>query len=129
MLKQRAQATNPKLKNHKELPLRTCKLPLDECMQTTSQNRAAVSALLWLVRPVHLTGQTGGQDRQQLGTTSVKPVDDSSQADDHLELHELKNSSKPLKNLVNACIKPKHAQTSPPCWQCMDQAENAKNAT
>jgi hypothetical protein len=31
MLKQRAQTTKPKLKNHKELPLHTCKLPLNQC--------------------------------------------------------------------------------------------------
>jgi hypothetical protein len=35
MLKQRAQTNNRKLEDHKELPLHTCKLPLDECMQTT----------------------------------------------------------------------------------------------
>jgi hypothetical protein len=29
------------------------------------------------------------------------------------ELHELENSSKPLGNLLNACSKTKHAQTSP----------------
>jgi hypothetical protein len=31
MLKQRAQTTKPKLENHKELPLHTCKLPLNQC--------------------------------------------------------------------------------------------------
>jgi hypothetical protein len=34
-LKQRAQTTKPKLKHHKELPLHTCKLPLNESMQTS----------------------------------------------------------------------------------------------
>jgi hypothetical protein len=29
MLKERAQATNPKLENYKELPLHICKLPLN----------------------------------------------------------------------------------------------------
>jgi hypothetical protein len=52
MLKKRAQATNPKLENHKELPSthasspEPMQLPLDESMQTTSQDRAAASALL-----------------------------------------------------------------------------------
>jgi hypothetical protein len=30
MLKQRAQTTNPKLKQHKEIPLHICKLPLSQ---------------------------------------------------------------------------------------------------
>jgi hypothetical protein len=30
MLKQRAQTTKPKLENNKELPLHTCKLPLNQ---------------------------------------------------------------------------------------------------
>jgi hypothetical protein len=38
-------------------------LPLDECMQTTSQYIVGASALLLPVRPIHLTGQIGGQDR------------------------------------------------------------------
>jgi hypothetical protein len=42
------------------------------------------------------------------------------------KLRELKNSSKPLGNLLNACSKPIQPQTSPPCWQCMNQAKNAK---
>jgi hypothetical protein len=45
------------------------------------------------------------------------------------KLPELKTSLKPLGNLLKACSKPNHAQTSPPCWQCMNQAKNAKNAT
>jgi hypothetical protein len=32
-LKQRAQTTNPKLEQHKELPLHTCKLPLSQSTQ------------------------------------------------------------------------------------------------
>jgi hypothetical protein len=38
-----------------QAPHEPMQLPLDECMQTTSQNRVAASALLWPVRPVHLT--------------------------------------------------------------------------
>jgi hypothetical protein len=52
MIKQKAQTTNPRLKNYKEQPLHTCKLPpeliqllLDERMQTTSQNRAVCSGI------------------------------------------------------------------------------------
>jgi hypothetical protein len=37
-------------------------------MQNHLNNRSAASALLWPVRPVHLTGQTGGQDRPAPGT-------------------------------------------------------------
>jgi hypothetical protein len=58
-------------------------LPLDEYMQTTSQNRA-----------------------QHLGTTPVRLMTT-------WKLLELKNSSKPLGNLLNAYNKPKHAQNSP----------------
>jgi hypothetical protein len=57
MLKQRAQTTKPKLENHKELPLHTCKLPLNQCNSTWTnacqpleENRAAASAqssVLW----------------------------------------------------------------------------------
>jgi hypothetical protein len=51
--------------------------------------------------------------------TPVRLVYLTGQADDLLgknwELFELKTSSKPLGNLLNACNKPKHAQTSPPC--------------
>jgi hypothetical protein len=51
-----------------QAPPEPMQLPLEECMQTTSQNRAVVSTLLWPVRPVHHTDQTGGQDRPHLGT-------------------------------------------------------------
>jgi hypothetical protein len=36
---------------------------------------------------------------------------------------------KPLENLLNASSKPFQAQTSPPCWQCTNQAKNAENST
>jgi hypothetical protein len=42
---------------------------------------------------------------------------------------EPRNGSKPLENLLNASSKPFQAQTSPPCWQCMNQAKNAKLST
>jgi hypothetical protein len=63
MLKQRAQTTNPKLENHKELPPAhmqappgPMQLPLDEYMWTTSWKREATTAQLWPVKPVNLTG-------------------------------------------------------------------------
>jgi hypothetical protein len=34
-IKQKAQTTKAKLEKPQEDPLHTCKLPLDECMQTT----------------------------------------------------------------------------------------------
>jgi hypothetical protein len=43
-------------------------LPLDECMQTTMQNRAAASAQLLPVRPVNTTGQTGAQHMNRAST-------------------------------------------------------------
>jgi hypothetical protein len=64
MLKQRVQTTKPKLENHKELPLHTCKLPLNQCnspwtnaFKPLEENRAVVSAKLGPVRPVTTTGQ------------------------------------------------------------------------
>jgi hypothetical protein len=51
-----------------QAPPEPMQLPLDECMQNHLNNRSAASALLWPVRPVHLTGQTGGQDRPAPGT-------------------------------------------------------------
>jgi hypothetical protein len=68
MLKQRAQTTKPKLENHKELPMHTCKLPLNQCNSSWTnackpidENRAAASAQLRPVRPVTTTGQTDVQ--------------------------------------------------------------------
>jgi hypothetical protein len=55
-----------------------------------------------------LTGQTGDLDRSDQCAT------------------EPKNGSQPLENLLNASSKPFQAQTSPPYWQCMNQAKNAK---
>jgi hypothetical protein len=58
-----------------------------------------------------LTGQTGDDDQSDRWHT------------------EPRNGSKPPENLPNAFNSPKQAQTSPPCWQCMNQAQNAKIAT
>jgi hypothetical protein len=61
-----------------QTPTEPVQLPLDECMQTSSQNRAAAPALLSPVRPVHLTGQTSAPDHRDLdtrtGQTGVSPV-------------------------------------------------------
>jgi hypothetical protein len=46
MLKQRAQTITPKLENHKELPLHTCKLPWINACKLLDENRAAASAQL-----------------------------------------------------------------------------------
>jgi hypothetical protein len=45
-----------------QAPPKQMQLPLDKCMQTTSQNRAFASSLLWPVKPVDFTGQTGALD-------------------------------------------------------------------
>jgi hypothetical protein len=58
-----------------------------------------------------LTGQIGDLDRSDRCAT------------------EPRNGSKPPENLLNAFSSPKQAQTSLPCWQCMNQAQNAKNST
>jgi hypothetical protein len=51
---------------HMQDPPEPMQLPLDECMQTTSWNRAATSAQLSLVRPVDKIAQ-------HLGITPVRP--------------------------------------------------------
>jgi hypothetical protein len=55
-----------------------------------------------------LTGQTGDLDRSDRCAT------------------EPRKGSKPPENLLKATSKTFQAQTSPPCWQCMNQAKNAK---
>jgi hypothetical protein len=87
MLKQRAQTTKPKHENHKEPPAymqappEPMQLPLDECMQTTSQ----IEQLLQLcsdrsnqsTSPVRLVDKIV----QHLGTTPIRPVCTTGQAD------------------------------------------------
>jgi hypothetical protein len=114
---------------HMQTPPEPVQLPLDECMQNSSQNRAASPALLSPVRPVHLTGQTSAPDHRDLdtrtGQTGVSPV----RLMTTWELQKPKNGSKLLGNPLDAFSRPKHVQTSPPCWQCMNYAKNQKNAT
>jgi hypothetical protein len=134
MLKQRAQTTNPKHENHNELPLQTCKLPLNQCnfpwinscKPPRNQSSCFSFALTGQTRPPNWsywwtrTPNTWELHRLDRCTSPVRPMPPG-------KLPELKNSSKPLGNLLNACSKPNHAQTSPTCWQCTNQAKNAKN--
>jgi hypothetical protein len=62
---------NQSSENHKELPLHTCKLPLNQCnspwtnaCKPLEENRAAKSAQLSPVRLVTTTGQIGAQHAQ-----------------------------------------------------------------
>jgi hypothetical protein len=121
MLKQRAQSTKPKLENHKELPLHTCKLPLNQCnspwmnaceppheqeqLQQLSSHRSDRSPSP--VRPVDKMPSTWELHRSNWCPSSARLMPPG-------KLSELKNSSKPLRNLLNACNKPFQAQTSPP---------------
>jgi hypothetical protein len=137
MLKQRAQTTKPKTRKpqrapltHMQAPPEPMQLPLDVSMQTTWRKQSRCINLA-------LTGQTGHAHRSDRWARSpstwelhwsdrcppsVRPMPRG-------KLPELKNSSKPLGNLLNACNKPFQTQTFPPCWQCMNQAKNAKNST
>jgi hypothetical protein len=100
--------------------------PLDECMQNTTWNRAAATTQPWPARLVNTTGQTGVQhvNRTSTLTGQTGDLDRSDQC-----TPEPRNGSKPPENLLNASSKPFQAQTSPPCWQCMNQAKNAKLST
>jgi hypothetical protein len=87
---------------------------------------------LWPVRPVTLTSQTPVHNRAQKWhenrtSTLTSQTGDLDRSDRCTT--EPRNGSKPLENLLNASSSPKQAQTSPPCWQCMNQAKNAKDST
>jgi hypothetical protein len=78
------------------------------------------------VRPVITTSQTGAQHVHRTSTHTDQTGDlDWS---DRWPI-EPRNVSKPPENLLNASSKPFQAQTSPPCWQCMNQAKNTKLST
>jgi hypothetical protein len=133
MLKQRAQTTKPKLENHKELPLHTCKLPLNQCnspwtnaCKQLDENRADASAQLWPVRPVATTGQTSAQHVNRTSPLTGHTGDHDRSDRWHTEP---RNGSTSPENHPNAFSSPKHAQISPTCLQCMNQAQNAKIAT
>jgi hypothetical protein len=78
------------------------------------------------VRPVITTCQTGASDVHRISTytSQTGDLDWSDRC-----TTEPKNGSKPPENLLKATIKSFQAQTSPPCWQCMNQAKNAKLST
>jgi hypothetical protein len=78
------------------------------------------------VRPVTTTGQTGAQHVKRASTLTGQTgdLDWSDRC-----TPEPRNGSKPPENHLNAFNKSFQAQTSPPCWQCMYQAKNAKLST
>jgi hypothetical protein len=80
-------------------------------------NRAAASALLWSVRPANTTGQTGAQHMNRTSTITG----DLNRSDRCTT--KPRNGSKPPENLLGAFSRPKHAQTSSPSWQCMNEAK------
>jgi hypothetical protein len=54
-----------------QAPPEPMQLPLDECMQDTTWNRAAATTQPWPVRPVHTTGKT---DVQHVNRATLWPV-------------------------------------------------------
>jgi hypothetical protein len=105
--------------NHKELPLHTCKLPLNQCnspwtnaCKTPLENRAAATTQLSPVRPVTTTGQTGAQQVHRTSTLTGQ-TGDLDRSDRCTP--EPRNGSKPPENLLNASNKPFQAQTYLPC--------------
>jgi hypothetical protein len=117
MLKKRAQSTKPKLEQpqrappaHMQSPPEPMQLPLDECMQNTTWNRAAATTQPWSVWPVNTTGQTGEQYVNRASTLTGQPGD---LVRSDRCTPEPRNGSKPRGNLLNASSKPFQAQTSP----------------
>jgi hypothetical protein len=76
-----------------------------------------------------LTGQTGQHHRSDRWATCEQDQhSDRSDRSDRCAT-EPRNGSKPPENLLNASNKPFQAQTSPPCWQCMNQGKMRKVST
>jgi hypothetical protein len=100
-----------------QAPPEPLQLPLDECMQTTLRKQSSCISSA-------LTGQTGQYHRSDRCATLTSQTGDLDRSDRCTP--EPRNGSKPPENLLNASSKPFQAQTSPPCWQCMNQAKNAK---
>jgi hypothetical protein len=119
-------------KNHKELPLHTCKLPLNQCTSPWTnacqllENRAAATTSAY-------TGQTGhhhwsdrclrcAQDQHSHQSDRwprpVRPVHTRAQK-------WLETTWKPSKCIQQAIS----SSNISPCWQCMNQAKNAKLST
>jgi hypothetical protein len=78
------------------------------------------------VRPINSTSQTGVQHVNKTSTLTDQ-TGDLDRSDRCTP--EPRNGSKLPENLLNASSKPFQAQTFPPCWQCMNQAKNAKLST
>jgi hypothetical protein len=102
---------------HMQAPPEPMQLPLH------ANHLKKTSAQLSPVRPVTTTGQTGPQHMNRASTLTGQTgaLDRSDRC-----ATEPRKGSKPLENLLNAPSKPFQAQTSPPCWKCMNQAKNAK---
>jgi hypothetical protein len=64
-----------------QAPPEPMQLPLEECMQNTTWNRAAATTQLSPVRPITLIGQTGGQDRPAPGNYTGQTSAITGQAD------------------------------------------------
>jgi hypothetical protein len=92
MLKQRTQTTKPKLENHKELPLHTWKLPLNQChspwtnaWKPLDENRAAaIGPTLLPVRPVTTTRQTDDTQSPEMARNHLKTFQMHSVAENKL---------------------------------------------
>jgi hypothetical protein len=120
------------LKYHKELPLRTCKLPLNQCTSPGRMhaNHLKTGQLQQLqLTPVRLVITTGQTDAQHVHRTSTLTGQTGDLDRSDRRTLEPRNGSKPPENLLNASSKPFQAQTSPPCWKCMNQDKNAKLST
>jgi hypothetical protein len=111
---------------HMQAPPKPMQLPLDECMQTTWWKQSSCISSV-------ATGQTSQHHRSDWCSTCAQ--DQHSDQSDWWPRpvrpvhNRAQNGSKPPENLLKAFSSPEHAQTSPPCWQCMNQAKNAKNST
>jgi hypothetical protein len=130
MLKQRVQTTEPKLEYHKELPLHICTLflsqstlPLNQCSNATQK----------CSKEQKLLNMPGRLDRLH---RAVRPPTPDLTAWGRLERPKrpalnqtTQNLPDQMEHLPNSPRCPKHAQTSPPCWQCMNQGKMRKVST
>jgi hypothetical protein len=102
-----------------QAPPEPMQLPLDECMQTTWKHGRCNNFSL------HRSDRSAPPDRPVPNMCTgpalwpVRLVTSTSQT----------GAQQSPENLLNASDKPFQAQTSPPCWQCMNQAKNAKLST
>jgi hypothetical protein len=132
MLKQREQTTKPKLKQHKEFPLHICKLPLSQstlppetmqqCNMGMQQRAKFYSACPGRLDRLHQAVRL--PTYHLTAWWAVRPPHETSPAPNFS-----KNYPNHLEHLPNALRCPKHAQTSPPCWQCMNHGKMQKVST